>query len=121
LRRRALGLLATLAPWLIAVSCADATAPTEGAGAELTARGVTIEVPAGDGTLRARGDRLELSSDRDQVVLRGDAGIALDGPSRIEARADRLRLVAEGPVVDLDGRVRAMFELPGEEAGDAGL
>jgi hypothetical protein len=57
----------------------------------------------------------------DEIVLTGAARVELDGPSRIEARADRLRLAADGPVIEMTGAVRAVFDLPAEGADDAGL
>lgn len=106
---------------LAALACADRE-PGLASGSEgLVARGVTVEVAVGKGTLVARGDRLELIDGGDELALIGDAGIALVGPSRLEARADRLRLSAEGPVVEMRGRVRALFEAPQGGAGDGGL
>ncbi|MBW2277972.1 MAG: hypothetical protein JRF63_10790 [Deltaproteobacteria bacterium] len=121
MRRHRVARFALLASAITAGACGDVAEPASDGNAGLTARGVTLEVPAGNGTLRAHGDRLELSEGRDEVVLHGDARIELDGPSRIEARADRLRLVADGPMVVMHGRVRATFELSDKEAGDAGL
>ena len=120
MRRHRFADAALLASTLAAVACADPAEPAEGRDPGLVARGVTLEVPAGDQTLRARGDRLELADDREEVILVGDARVELDGPARIEARAERLRVRADGPQVELHGRVRATFTLPETGAGDAG-
>lgn len=121
MRRHPVGRALLTASAAMLVACAGPSEPTDAGAARLTASGVTIEVAAGDDTLRARGDHLELSGDGREVVLRGDARVEVDGRSRLEARAERLRLVAGGPVVELRGRVRATFALDGEEAVDANL
>jgi len=87
----------------------------------ISGRGVTIEVAAGDQTLTARAARLELADGGGEFVLSGDAGIALEGRARLEARADRLRLVPDGPVVEMQGGVRALFSVRDEGSEDAGI
>jgi hypothetical protein len=85
---------------------------------------VVLDLPAGGRTVRARGDRLQMIDGEAEVVLSGAAHVELDGPSPIEARADRMRLVVDGPVVEMTGSVRAVFALPARRAargiGDAG-
>jgi hypothetical protein len=105
----------------VAAACAEVEDRASSRSAGLSAQTVTLEVPAGDRTLRAFADKLELVDGGDEIVLSGDARIDLSGPGRIEARADRLRLISNGPVVELEGGVRAVFALRDEGVGDAGL
>lgn len=115
------GPAAALAIAALTLACADRE-PGPASGPEgLVARGVTVEVAAGEETLVARGDRLELIDGGHGIALSGDAGIALEGPTRLEARADQLRLSVEGPLVEMRGRVRAAFDAPPGETGDGGM
>jgi hypothetical protein len=115
---------ASPAVWLafsaLVLSCADREPGSGAVAPGSIARGVTVDVPAGDATLVVRGDRLELRDGGTDLVLKGDVRLEIDGSSRLEARADRLRLEADGPVVEMAGNVRAAFSAPLEGADDAG-
>jgi hypothetical protein len=100
--------------------CADGAGSDESRTSGLTASGVTLEVPAGRQTLTARGRRLELRDGGAELLLSGDTRIEIDGPSRLEASADRLRVLTEGPVVELTGGVRATIHAPGNGEADGG-
>jgi len=74
----------------------------------MRARGARIEVPLGPGAqLTARGEELTLGPGAGWASLTGDASVSLEGASSLEATADEIRVVTDGPVVELSGNVRA--------------
>lgn len=103
----------------LAAACVDERSDAPPAVSGITASEVTIEVPAGDGSLFARGDRFELIDAGTELSLDGNARIEIGRPVRFTARAERLRLVSKGPSVEMEGDVRATFSLPSQGGPDA--
>jgi hypothetical protein len=116
-----MALLAAVVVWCGSpAGCADRTGGDEPSVGGLTARGVALEVPAGTQTLVARGSRLELRDGGVELLLTGETSIEIKGSSRLEARADRMRVTTDGPVVELSGGVRAVMDAVGRDLVDGG-
>jgi hypothetical protein len=79
----------------------------------MRARGARFEVPLGAGAqLTAKGEELTLGPGAGWASLAGDASVSLEGASNLEATADEIRIVTDGPVVEMRGNVRAAMAVP---------
>ena len=109
---------------LAATGCTfpEPSVPSSGSEGALTARGVTVRLPAGGGELLARARELSLEPGGAAFVLAGDASIAFDAGATFEARAERIALDADTSTALLEGRVRARLtpDVPRTRKGDAG-
>lgn len=85
------------------------------------ARGVALEIALSTGgQLVVRGDLFSLDETDGTMSVSGGASVTAKGDaSRLTARAERIVVKPDGPTLDLEGGVSAVFRAPESEDGDA--
>ena len=108
---------ATIAVSILATSCLqqDGKRPPPGPGFEAT--GATMEIRVPQGQIVARGDRMIIDRNGKEIVFNGNTRVELDGEATFEATARQLRVDGNGPVIRMNGNVKARFEVPSMAVG----
>jgi hypothetical protein len=108
---------ATIAVSILATSCLqqDGKSPPPGPGFEAT--GATMEIRVPQGQIVARGDRMIIDRNGKEIVFNGNTRVELDGEATFEATARQLRVDGNGPVIRMNGNVKARFEVPSMAVG----
>ncbi len=108
---------ATVAVSILATSCSRKDAKSEPTGPGFEATGVTMEIRVPEGQIVAGGDRMIIDEDGTGIIFNGNARVELDGEATFEATARQLRVEGNGPVIRMNGNVKARFEVPSTAVG----
>ncbi len=103
---------ATVAVSILATACSRNVAKSESHGPGFEASGATMEIRVPTGQIVARGDRMIIDEDGTEIVFTGNARVEFDGEATFEATARQLRVEGNGPVIRMNGNVKARFEVP---------
>jgi hypothetical protein len=83
-------------------------------GLALRADQVVLQLELGQGQVTVRGDQLTAGDRAEQIDVKGNVSVQVSGPAPLQARAEQIAVQAEGPVLELSGKVRARLTLPEE-------
>ena len=108
---------ATVAVSILATFCSRNVTKSESHGPGFEATGATMEIRVPTGQIVARGDRMIIDEDGTEIVFTGNARVEIDGEATFEATAQQLRVEGNGPVVRMNGNVKARFEVPSTAVG----
>ena len=108
---------ATIAVSILATSCSREITKSESPGPGFEATGATMEIRVPTGQIVAGGDRMIIDEDGAEIVFTGNARVELDGEATFEATARQLRVDGNGPVIRMNGNIRARFEVPSTAVG----
>ena len=103
---------ATVAVSILATFCSRNVTKGESHGPGFQATGATMEIRVPTGQIVARGDRMIIDEDGTEIVFTGNASVEFDGEATFEATARQLRVEGNGPVIRMNGNVKARFEVP---------
>ncbi len=103
---------ATVAVSILAASCSRKITNSDPPGPGFEATGATMEIRVPTGQIVARGDRMILDKDGTEIVFTGNARVEFDGEAIFEATARQLRVEGNGPIIRMNGNVKARFEIP---------
>ena len=108
---------ATVVVSILATFCSRNVTKGESHGPGFEATGATMEIRVPTGQIVARGDRMTIDEDGTEIVFTGNARVEIDGEATFEATAQQLRVEGNGPVVRMNGNVKARFEVPSTTVG----